>query len=118
MLGDQLAQPGQVFVGGDLFQLDHAEVAVGEEAVVRVPDVGDAARHAGREVAARWPEDHDAAACHVFAAVVADAFDDRAGAAVADAEPLGRPAAEKRFAARRAIQRHIADEDVVFGHEA
>ena len=43
MLLDQLAQLGDVLVGLDLFQLDHAQVAVAEERVVRVPDVGDAA---------------------------------------------------------------------------
>ena len=75
-------------------------------------------RHAGREVATRRAEDHDPAAGHVFAAVVADAFDDRMGAAVADGESLGRPAADKRLTARRAVERDVADDDVVFGHKA
>ena len=83
----------------------------------RVPDVGDAAGHAGREVAARGAENHRAAAGHVLAAVVADAFDDGLGAAVAHAEPLGGAAAEERAAARRAVQRDVADEDVVLGLE-
>ena len=85
---------------------------------MRVPNVGDAAAHAGGEVAAGGAEDDDAAAGHVFAAVVADAFDDGIGAAVADGESLGRAAAEKRFAAGRAVERDVADDDVVFGDEA
>src|SRR5690606_32081366 len=58
------------------------------------------------------------AAGHVLAAVVADAFDDRARAAVAHAEALGRAAAEKRAAARRAIQRNGADQHLILGREA
>ena len=89
-----------------------------EERVVRIPHVSDAATHAGREVATGWTEDHDAAAGHVFAAVVADAFDHGMRTAVADGEPLGGAAADECFAARRAVQRDVADDDVVFGHKA
>ena len=39
--------------------------------------VGDAAAHAGGEVPAGAAEHDDAAAGHVLAAVIADAFDDR-----------------------------------------
>jgi hypothetical protein len=41
-----------------------------------VEHVGDAAGHAGREVAARGAEDDHAAAGHVLAAVVAHGLDD------------------------------------------
>ena len=46
------------------------------EAAVLVEHVGDAAAHAGGEVAAGPAEHDDAAAGHVLAAVVADALDD------------------------------------------
>ena len=46
------------------------------EVAVLVEHVGDAAGHAGGEVAPGRAEHDDAAAGHVFAAVVADAFDD------------------------------------------
>src|SRR5262249_54863351 len=81
-------------------------------------DVDDAAAHAGREVAAGGAEDHDAAAGHVFATMVANAFDDRQRAAVADAEPFGRSAAEERLATGRAVQGDVADDDVILGHVA
>ena len=83
----------------------------------RVPDVGDAAAHAGGEVAARGAEHDDAAAGHVLAAVVADAFDDRVGAAVAHGEPLGGAAAEQGRAAGGAVQAHVADDDVFLRDE-
>ncbi len=44
-------------------------------------------------------EDDDAAAGHVLAAVIADAFDNRVGTAVADAEAFAGDAADKQFPA-------------------
>src|SRR5690606_26636791 len=82
-----------------------------------VEHVGDAARHAGREVQSSGPENDGAPAGHVLAAVVADAFDAGLRAAVADAEALSRAAAEERAARRRAVQRDVADQDVVLGRE-
>ena len=54
---------------------------------------------------------------HVLAAVVADALDHRGDAAVADAEALARLAAQEHLAAGGAVERHVADDDVVFRHE-
>ena len=53
------------------------------------------------------------AAGHVFAAVVADAFDDRLRAAVANAEPFAGDAAEIDLAARRAVEHDVAGDDVL-----
>jgi hypothetical protein len=62
-------------------ELDHLLVADALEAAARSPslaafvkDVGNAARHARREVAARPADDHRPAAGHVLATVVADAL--------------------------------------------
>ena len=71
----------------------------------------------GGEVAAGPAEHDDAAAGHVFAAVVADAFDDRVRAAVADGEALAGDAADVRLAAGRAVERDVADDDVLLGDE-
>ncbi len=68
--------------------------ARGEVALI-VVDVGDAAAHAGGEVAAGGTENDDEAVGHVFAAVVADAFNDRGCAGVADGEALAGDAVEK-----------------------
>ena len=86
--------------------------------LVRVEHVGDAAAHAGGEVAAGPAEHDDASAGHVLAAVIADAFDDGERAAVADGEAFAGDAAEVRLAAGRAVERDVADEDVVLGDEA
>ena len=83
----------------ELLDLDHLVVDLAVEVAVRVVDVGDAARHAGAEVAAGVAEHDHATAGHVLAAVVADALDDRGGARVADAEALADDAAQEDLAA-------------------
>src|SRR5262249_61351102 len=73
--------------------------------------------HAGGEIPP-GPGEHDApAARHVLAAVDADALDDRVDPAVAHAEPLPGHAAHERFAAGRAVEGDVADDDVILGDE-
>src|SRR5690606_14289193 len=95
------------------FELDHGQVAALPEAAVRVPYVGDAARHAGGEVAAGAAQHHHGAAGHVFATVVAGAFDHGGRPRVALRKTLAGHAVEERFARQRAIQHGVADDDVV-----
>ena len=59
------------------------------------------------------PSTTHAPAGHVLAAVIADAFDDDRRAAVADAEALAGDAADVALAARRAVERDVADDDVL-----
>src|SRR5262249_5121737 len=73
--------------------------------------------HAGGEVAAGTAEDHHRAAGHVLTAVVADTLDHRRHAAVPHAEALAGEPAEKHLAAGGAVERHVADDDVVLGLE-
>mmetsp|Transcript_14229 Transcript_14229/g.43053 ORF Transcript_14229/g.43053 Transcript_14229/m.43053 type:complete len:201 (-) Transcript_14229:3198-3800(-) len=119
--GEVLLDVGLEFVllggRGDGSEADHAGVALVGEDGVGVVDVGDAAAHAGGEVAAGVAEDHEAAAGHVLCAVVAEALDDGEGSAVAHAEPLAGLAAEERLPARRAVQAAVPDDHVVRGRE-
>ena len=85
--------------------------ALGELAVL-VIDVGDAAAHARREVAAGLAQHHHRAAGHVFAAMVAGALDHGRGARQAHREALAGHAAEEGLAAGRAVQHGFADDDV------
>ena len=80
-------------------------------------DVGDAAAHAGGEVAAAAAQHHDHAAGHVLAAVIAHAFDHGGGAGVAHREALAGHAAEVRLAAGGAVEHHVADDDVLLRPE-
>src|SRR5207249_8336802 len=95
----------------------HPEVAPAYEVAVDVEHVGDAARHAGGEVTPARPQHDDPTARHVLARVVAHALDDRVHAAVAYAEPLAGDAPHVRFAAGGAVERDVADHDVLFRHE-
>ena len=84
---------------------------------VLVEHEGQAAAHAGGEVAPGRPEDDDAPAGHVLAAVVADALDDRVGAGVAHGEALAGQPAEEGAPARGAVEHGVADDDVLLGGE-
>src|SRR5215207_7406678 len=89
---------------GQFFERDHFHVATRREIAGHIEHVSHAATHAGGEVASRRAKHDDAAAGHVFAAVVADALDDRAHAGVAHAESLAGHAADVSLAARRAVK--------------
>src|SRR6202021_1444233 len=76
-----------------------------------VEEVGDAARHARSEVAARLTDDHDDPAGHIFAAMVARALDDRDRAGIPHPEALPRHATEIAFAGGRAVKNGVAQHD-------
>src|SRR5690606_6176554 len=105
-----------VFLGHRL-ELDHRHVATLGEIAGLVEHIGDAARHAGREVTARLADHNDHAAGHVFAAVVAHAFHDRHGAGVTHGEALARNAAEVAFALDGTVEHRVADDDRLLGHD-
>ena len=99
-------------------ELDHRHVAEFRKVAGFVQHVGDAAGHAGREVASGLAEHHDDAAGHVFAAMIAGAFDDRDRAGVTHREALAGDAAEVAFALDRAVHHGVADDDRLFRHDA
>ena len=82
-----------------------------------IPHEREPAAHPGREVAAGRAEDHGASAGHVLARVIADAFDHRGRARVAHAEPFADDAADEHVARGRAVQDHVAGDDVLLGDE-
>ncbi len=117
VLDQEVADQLDVLGLAERLEVDHLEVAALGEVAGLVEDEGRAAAHAGGEVAAGRADDDGDAAGHVLAAVVAGALDDGQRAAVADAEPLAGAAAEEGPAAGRAVERDVADEDVVLGDE-
>src|SRR5205807_10334785 len=94
---------------------NHRSIAALCEGAIFIVDIGDAAAHTGSEVSPRATENDDGAAGHVFAAVIAGAFDDGRGPRIAHAEALAGDAAEIRLAGDRAVHHGVADHDVVFG---
>src|SRR6185503_8796799 len=74
-------------------EIDHGQIAARAEVADFVEHIGDAARHAGGEVASGGPEHDHHAAGHVFAAMVAGALDHRHRAGIAHRETLAGDAA-------------------------
>ena len=64
------------------------------------------------------PSTIDDAAGHVFAAMIAGAFDHGDGAGIAHGEALAGDAAEIAFAGDRAVHHGVADDDGFFRHDA
>ena len=96
-------------------QVDRFQIAAlfGEVSAL-VKDVSDAATHAGGKISAAGPEHQDQPLGHVFAAVVADAFDYGGRSGVANRKALARDAIEKRLAAGRAIKGNVANQNILF----
>src|SRR2546425_6404864 len=99
------------------FEIHELEIAAPSESTVAVQDERHPAAHARRKVPARLAKHDDAPARHVLAAVIANPLDHRKGTAVANGETLSGHPADVGFAARRAIQRHVADDDVLLRQE-
>ena len=113
---DDLRQPAPVV---DVEGLEGHHVGVGPpgQAALGVVDVGDPARHTGAEIPSRRAEHHHPAAGHVFAPVVAHAFDHGGGPRVTDAEPLPHLAPDEDFTGRRPVEDDVAGDDLVLGRE-
>src|SRR5947209_13380869 len=91
-------------LGEQRLEIDHRRIAALGKLALEVKHVSDAAGHAGREVSSRGSQNDDRAAGHVFAAMVTDALDDRAGAGIAHREALAGDATEVGFAGDRTIE--------------
>ncbi len=99
-------------------EINHGKIAALGKVTRLIEDVSHATRHAGGKVPPRVADDQHAAARHVFAAVVANPFDNRNGAGIAHREALARHAAEIAFAGDGAVKHRIADDDGFFRNEA
>src|SRR5260370_878783 len=73
---------------------------------------GQPAGHSGTKIHSGWAEDDDDAGGHVFAAVMADAFDDSERAAIADGEAFADAAGDEKFSAGGAVEHGVASEHV------
>ena len=102
---------------GERFELDHFLIHTIGEVAAFVENVGDAAAHAGREVATCATEDDRDSAGHVLTTVIAHPFDDGLRAAIADAESFAGHAAKIQLSGGRAVQTHVAGDDVLLGDE-
>src|SRR3984957_8328085 len=101
----------QLLLVGDRLEIDHRQITTPREIAGFVEHIGDAAGHAGREIPPGLADDDDDAARHIFAAVIASAFDDCYRPGIAHGETFAGDAAEIALAGDRAIEQRIADDD-------
>src|ERR1019366_8367449 len=105
------ALPRDAVLTVERLHVDHVGVDPLAEGALGVVDVGDAARHAGGEVAP-GPAQHDhPAPGHVLAAVVTHALDHGHCARVAHAAALPHLAPDERLPGRGPVEDHVAGED-------
>src|SRR6266404_8382672 len=103
------AQPG-LLIGVRLGDLD--EIAVQDVLGFGAQYVSEAAGHARAKIEAERSENHGDSAGHVFASVLADAFDDRKRATIANGEAFPGAAGDKELAGGSAIENGITGEDI------
>src|ERR1700751_5162615 len=99
-------------------QFDPSHVALAGEAAIFIKHIGQATTHPGSEITSRLAEHNDQPARHVLASMVPHPFNYCDGAAVPYGKPLPCDAPEERFSAGRAIERDVADENIVLGLES
>src|SRR6266550_1432382 len=99
-------------------QCDHLFIAPLCEVPEFIEHVGDTSRHPRSEIASCWSKHDHAAACHVLTTVIANRLNYCVRTAVAHAESLPRHPIDVSLAARRTIQRHIPDNDILFRSES
>ena len=86
--------------------------AVAEKVSIFVVDPRETAGHAGAEVDPSATENHGQASGHVFAGVIAHAFDDGPCSGVANREALASAARGKEPAAGRAVEGDVSEKGV------
>src|SRR5260221_1030432 len=99
-------------------QLYHFAVAASGELAADIVYVCDATTHPGCKIPAGVTQDNDPAARHVFAAVVADAFDDSLYTGVADSKAFAGLTTDECFTGGSAIEGYVTDDAVLFGDES
>src|SRR5579864_818321 len=102
----------------DRLQINRGKIAsLFREIAPLIEHISDAATHPRREISAARAEHNDKAVGHVFASVVADAFHHRGRTRISNRESLAGHAVEKCFAAGRAIEHDVPDQNVLFRGE-
>jgi hypothetical protein len=109
MLFEDVAQPS-FFLGANFVESD--EIAVNHFIGFAAKNVGEAAGHAGAEIKAERAEDEDHAPGHVFAAMLADAFDDGESTAIANSKTFAGAACDEKLAGSGTIKNGVSGEHV------
>ena len=90
-------------------EIDHALVAKPVECLFLVEHVSDTTRHTGSEIPPGTAKHHNDATRHIFATVVAAAFDNGYGARVPNGKTFARDAAEIALTRNCAVKDGVPD---------
>ena len=96
----------------DRFEVDHRQITTSLKMTGFIQHISNSTGHAGSKISSGFTKDNNDPTGHVFATVVAHAFDHRTGAAVPHAETFRRATAEERLAAGGTIEADVANKDV------
>ena len=108
-----------VFVGDDILQFDHFQVAaIPAEITILIQDVCNTAAHASCKIAPGGSQNNSPSAGHIFTTMVTDAFYHSLNAAVANTEPFSGDAANIGFTTGGAVKSDIADNDIFLRFKA
>src|SRR4051812_17513096 len=119
MTFDERAQGGYVIVLGQRIKIDAGAIAFSVSEIAGfVEDISDAATHPGGEIASAFAEYDRDTARHVFASVIAHAFNDSSGAGIANGKAFAGESVEEGFAGGGTVEGNVADDDVLFWREA
>src|ERR1700735_1786076 len=99
--------------GRDAMNIDQVMIVAIDEIPFHVEHVSKTAGEAGAEIYARGAQNADHSPRHVFATMIAGAFDDGERAGVANRKSFPRPARRIEFAAGGAIQAGVAHDNGV-----
>src|ERR1700754_1745306 len=80
---------------------------------VQIVDPGKTTRHTGTKVHPGLAEHDHGSTGHIFAAMIANTFHYGDSARIADCKPLSRPAGSEELARGRAIESHVAKDDML-----
>src|SRR4051794_1551726 len=118
MPGNQRSQDHLVFSINYGFEIDRTGVAsLTCEITFFIHNISYAATHAGREIASAGAKHDYQTVGHVFAAVIADTFNDCCRSRVSDRETFPGYAVEESFTTGGTVKRHIPYNDILFGQE-
>ena len=110
----------QLFIGRGrgVFQIDGSFIAAVIAKFARfIKHISESARHARGEVASGFTQDDDQTIGHVFAAMVAQAFDDSGCTGIAHGKPLACHPIEECLAAGGPVEDYVANQNVLRSHK-
>ena len=115
---DELAKALRVFGLDNAFDADELRIVAALELRALVENKSQAVGHPRAEVPPGLAENHGQASGHILAGVVADAFDHRDGAAVADRESFAGAPGGEQPPCGRSVERGVPEDDVFSRSEA